>query len=67
MFIMSVQFHQNKYFIFIFLKVARVIIEAASHRVRLRGPNTLTFDSTGPSKPVNAISSTIGKKHALKK
>jgi len=41
--------------------VARVIIEAASHRVRLRGPNTLTFDSTGPSKPVNAISSTIGQ------
>ena len=38
-----------------------MIIEAASHRVRLRGPNTLTFDSTGQSKPVNAISSTIAQ------
>lgn len=42
-------------------QVARVIIEAASHKVRLRGPNVLTFDSTGSSKPVNAISSTIAQ------
>lgn len=41
--------------------MARVIIEAASHKVRLRGPNALTFDSTGSSKPVNAISSTIAQ------
>ena len=46
--------------VFLF-QVARVIIEAASHRVRLRRPNTLTFDSTGPSKPVNAICSTIAQ------
>lgn len=41
--------------------VTRVIIEASSHRVHLRQPNTLTFDSTGSSKPVNAISSTIAQ------
>lgn len=42
-------------------QVARVIIEASSHKVHLRKANTLTFDSTGSSRPLDAIASNLSK------
>jgi ATP-dependent protease Clp ATPase subunit len=42
-------------------QVTRVIIEASTHRLHLRKSNTLTFDSTGSSKPLAAIASTIAQ------
>lgn len=46
---------------FVSFQVTRVIIEASTHRVHLRKSNTLTFDSTGSSKPLGAIASTIAQ------
>ncbi len=47
------------------VQVARVIIEASSHRVHLRKQNILTFDATGSKKhgsvPLNAIAACIAK------
>ncbi|XP_059097314.1 ATP-dependent Clp protease ATP-binding subunit ClpX-like isoform X2 [Tigriopus californicus] len=39
--------------------VARVIIEASSHKVHLKRSNALTFDSTGSSRPLDAIADNI--------
>lgn len=41
--------------------VSRVLIEASTHRVRLRKTNILTFDSTGSSKPLEAIAMNVAR------
>lgn len=41
--------------------VARVIIEASSHKVHLRKSNTLTFDPTGSGVPLGVIARTVAQ------
>ncbi len=42
-------------------QVSRVIIEASTHKVHLRRPNVLTFDSTGSSRPLDAIATELAR------
>jgi len=38
-----------------------VIIEASTHKVHLRQANTLTFDATGSSRPLDAIAGHLAR------